>query len=131
MSSSQLKMLSICSFALLLTACAGDYAFTSNLDGKAIDEYFKVGDVALYEGDILPKGRYSVIGLAEGEICQDVINGAPASIEDARTEARKKAADMGANGLIIKQCLVIEEQEAGCFTRSLCVGQAIKRAQVE
>ncbi|WP_434952408.1 Rcs stress response system protein RcsF [Shewanella sp. HL-SH4] len=124
-----LKVLTLSSLSLLLTACAGDYAFNSNLDPKAINEYFKVGDVTVYEENNLPKGNYAIIGLAEGEVCQEQSNDAPASIQDARTKARKKAADMGANGIIIKQCLIIEEQDKACVSRSLCIGQAIKHEQ--
>jgi RcsF protein len=125
------KTFSASAIILLLSACAGEYAFNSNLDSKAINEYFKVGDVTLYEGSSFPSGKYDIIGLAEGEFCQEHANGAPASIEEARTEARKQAADMGANGLIIKQCMLTEEQDSACYSRSLCVGQAIKQAQVE
>lgn len=126
-----LKALTLSFLSLLLTACAGDYAFKSNLDPKAIDEYFKVGEVTVYEGNNQPKGSYAIIGLAEGEVCQELANDAPASIQDARTEARKKAADMGANGIIIKQCLIIDEQDKACISRSLCIGQAIKHEQVK
>ncbi|UJF23570.1 Rcs stress response system protein RcsF [Shewanella sp. OMA3-2] len=126
-----LKVFTLSSLVLLLTACAGDYTFNSNLDAKAVNEYFKVGDVTVYEDNNLPKGRYDIIGLAEGEICQELSNDAPASIQNARTEARRKAADMGANGIIIKQCLIIEEQDKACISRSLCIGQAIKLEPVK
>lgn len=125
------KTFSVSVIIILLTACAGDYAFNSNLDRKTINEYFKVGDVTLYEGANTPTGNYKVIGLAEGESCQELANGAPASIEDARTEARKHAADMGANGLIIKQCMLTEEQDSACYSRGFCVGQAIQQLKTE
>lgn len=116
---------------LLLSACASDYSFNSNLDSEAINDYFKASDVILYEGDTLPKGHYELKGLVEGESCQADTNGAPASLADARTEARRNAADKGANGIIIKQCVIFEEAAQGCISRALCVGQAVKTATTE
>lgn len=116
---------------LLLSACASDYSFNSNLDGEAINDYFKASDVVLYEGDTLPKGHYELKGLVQGESCQADLNGAPASLADARTEARRNAADKGANGIVIKQCVIFEEAAQGCISRALCVGQAIKTATIK
>lgn len=110
---------------LLLSGCAGDYAFHSNLSGQAIDDYFKVGDVVLYQDGISPTTTYEVKGLVEGESCQERTNDVPASIADARTTARRAAAEKGANGLIIKRCVMFEEATKACITRALCVGQAI------
>ena len=116
---------------LLLSACASDYSFNSNLDGEAINDYFKASDVVLYEGDALPKGHYELKGLVQGESCQADLNGAPASLADARTEARRNTADKGANGIVIKQCVIFEEAAQGCISRALCVGQAIKTATIK
>ncbi|MGL5360165.1 MAG: Rcs stress response system protein RcsF [Shewanella sp.] len=116
---------------LLLSACASDYSFTSNLSGAAISDYFKASDVTLYEGDTLPKGHYELKGLVQGESCQADVNAVPASLTEARTEARRTAADKGANGIIIKQCILFEEAAQGCISRALCVGQAIKTAAVD
>lgn len=110
---------------LLLSGCAGDYAFNSNLSGQAIDDYFKVGDVVLYQQGMQPSTTYEVKGLVEGESCQERANDVPASIADARTIARRAAAEKGANGLIVKQCVMFEEATKACVTRALCVGQAI------
>ena len=112
--------------AVLLTACASDYAFNSNLDSKVIKDYFKASDVKLYEANSLPKGKYDVLGLVEGEACQENSNDAPPKMAEARTSARRAAADLGANGLIVKSCFMINEQDNSCVSRALCVGQAIK-----
>ncbi|QYJ79951.1 Rcs stress response system protein RcsF [Shewanella acanthi] len=118
-------------FVLLLSACASDFSFNSNLDGEAINDYFKAGDVALYEGDRQPSGHYDMKGLVQGESCQADSNAVPASMSEARTEARRAAADKGANGIIIKQCVMMEEAAQGCISRALCVGQAIKTASAD
>jgi RcsF protein len=44
----------------------------------------------------------------------------------ARSNARRAAADMGANGFVVKSCFMITEADNSCFSRALCVGQAIK-----
>ncbi len=116
---------------LFLSACANDYSFSSNLDGNAINDYFKAGDVTLFENANLPKGHYELKGLVQGESCQAEANAVPASLSEARTEARRAAADKGANGIIIKQCVMMEEAAQGCISRALCVGQAIQMANAE
>jgi RcsF protein len=112
--------------ALLLSACASDYTFKSNLDSKAINDYFKVGDVQLYEGNDQPKGTFKTLGLVEGEACQETKQDAPPQMAVARSNARRSAADMGANGFVVKSCFIITEADNSCFSRALCVGQAIK-----
>jgi RcsF protein len=112
--------------ALLLSACASDYTFKSNLDSKDIDDYFKASDVQLYEGNQLPKGQFTILGLVEGEACQETSQDAPPQMAVARTNARRAAADLGANGFVVKSCFMITEADSSCFSRALCVGQAIK-----
>ncbi|AVV86063.1 Rcs stress response system protein RcsF [Shewanella putrefaciens] len=126
-----MKIILSSALVLLLSACASDYRFNSNLDTEAINDYFKASDVTLYEGESLPKGHYELKGLVQGESCQADINAVPASLADARTQARRSAADKGANGIIIKQCVMFEEAAQGCISRALCVGQAIKTATTE
>ncbi|KFZ36077.1 hypothetical protein HR45_18540 [Shewanella mangrovi] len=110
---------------LLLSACSSDYVFKSNLDADAINDYFKPSQVKLFDKS-MPSGPYVALGMIEGSDCQIDQNAAPASLANARTDARRKAADMKANGLIIKKCAEVPEPAQGCFTRTLCVGQAIK-----
>lgn len=126
-----MKTLLIAPLVLLLSACAGDYKFNTNLDGEAIDEYFKASDVTVFEGNSHPTVPYEIIGLVEGETCQESANDAPASISEARTLARRAAADKGANGILIKKCMVFEEQGQACFSRAVCVGQAIKTPETD
>ncbi|MFV0595820.1 Rcs stress response system protein RcsF [Shewanella sp.] len=126
-----MKIILSSALVLLLSACASDYSFNSNLDSEAINDYFKAGDVTLFEGDSLPKGHYELKGLVQGESCQADVNAVPASLSEARTEARRAAADKGANGIIIKQCVMMEEAAQGCVSRALCVGQAIKMASAD
>lgn len=120
--------------SVLLTACSTNYAFNSNLDSTAIKEYFKASDVQVYQDGVSPNAAYKIIGLVEGESCQALANDAPASQGEARTQARKKAADLQANGIIIKKCALIPSDNSavksaqGCYSKVICVGQAIKTA---
>lgn len=120
-----MKKTTLALFALLLGGCAGEYTFNSNLDGQAINDYFAVTDVVLYQEGSQPSEVYEVKGLVEGESCQARVNDVPASISEARTAARRAAADKGANGLLVKRCLMFEEATQACVTRAICVGQAI------
>lgn len=125
-----MKKLLFPALVMLLSGCAGEYTFNSNLNGEAIDDYFKASDVAVYENG-LPKGQFEPVGLVEGESCQIGENDAPASIVEARTIARRKAADKGANGLLIKTCFVSPEQSQQCISSAICIGQAIKIADTQ
>ena len=120
-----MKYLLPSAFILLLSGCAGEYTFNSNLDSDAINDYFKASDVTVYEGTLHPVGPFEIKGMVEGETCQISENDAPASIVEARTLARRAAADKQANGLVIKNCLLIEEASQNCVSRAICVGQAI------
>ncbi|WP_144213810.1 Rcs stress response system protein RcsF [Shewanella donghaensis] len=113
------------SSAVLLSGCAGEYSFNTNLDSEAIDEYFKPANVALFKDNDRPQSAFNILGLVEGHSCQETENGVPATIADARTDARKKAAELGANGLIVKKCMLTEQKVDNCFSEAFCVGQAI------
>lgn len=120
-----MKYLLLPAVIIAVSGCAGDYTFNSNLDSDAINDYFKASDVTVYEGPLQPVGPFEIKGLVEGETCQIAENDAPASIAEARTLARRAAADKQANGLVIKNCLFIEEASQNCVSRAICIGQAI------
>lgn len=109
---------------ILLNGCANGYTFNSNLNAEAIREYFKVSDVVVYENN-LPSSNFERKGLVKGESCQMTADDAPANIMEARTLARRYAADKNANGLIIKTCFVSKEQTQECVSNAICIGQAI------
>ncbi|MFQ6370231.1 Rcs stress response system protein RcsF [Shewanella sp. YIC-542] len=124
-----MKHLVFLPLAVLLGACGSNYTFNSNLNKKAFKEYFKPSEVKLFD-HTQPTVPYDVLGLVQGTACQSVANSTPASLANARTDARRKAADIKANGLIIKSCTQLKEPEAGCYSSAVCVGQAI-RLQVQ
>ena len=110
---------------LLLAGCSGSYSFHSNLNEENFKEYFKAGDVKVFHTNALPTQAYEPLGLVTGEACQLSSSDKIATEADARTAARKKAADLGANGLIIRSCATLNESNA-CLSHVLCSGQAIK-----
>lgn len=121
-----MKTITSITLILLLSACNSNYTFNSNLNSDAIEDYFKPSEVTVYEGDVQPLGQFELKGLVQGEACQAKENGVPVTIADARTQARRAAADKNANGIIIKSCTLITEPAPGCFSSALCIGQAIK-----
>ncbi|MED5524442.1 Rcs stress response system protein RcsF [Gallaecimonas pentaromativorans] len=114
--------------ALLLTGCAGDYQVNTNLDKERISDYFTPGKVEVVGSDALAGQRYKILGLVSGESCQEEANLPPAQASDARTDARTQAAKMGANAIVIRQCLSLSGKEAapGCLTQVICQAQAIE-----
>ena len=120
-----MKSMSLVVIGLLLTGCTGSYTFHSNLDKQNFKEYFKAGDVKVFRDGELPMSAYQALGLVTGEACQTSKNDKVASKEDARTEARKAAADLGANGIIIRGCATLNESNSQCLSHVLCSGQAV------
>lgn len=110
---------------VLLVGCAGKYTFNSNLNKNEINEYFKVSTVQLIEKSHIPPRPFNPLGIVDGESCQIGLNDAPASAAMARTQLRKHAANKGANGVMLDNCINFDEPDSGCITRVYCVGQAI------
>ncbi|EKE69224.1 Rcs stress response system protein RcsF [Gallaecimonas xiamenensis] len=114
--------------ALLLGGCATDYQVNTNLDQSRIEGYFAPGQVQVLSSDALAGQPYRVLGMVSGEACQEAANERPAQIGDARTDARAKAAALGANAIVVRQCLTLGGEDAapGCLTQAICQAQAIK-----
>lgn len=112
---------------LLVSGCA-NYAFNSNLDKKNFDTYFKPGSVEVYTQDQLSDLNYLYLGTVEGQSCQEASNQPVPSAGDARTEARRKAADMGGNGVVFDRCNETTGTP-GCLQQIVCYGQALKVAE--
>ncbi|QIZ77373.1 Rcs stress response system protein RcsF [Ferrimonas lipolytica] len=110
---------------LLLGGCSNTYDFSSNLDPEPIKDYFSTGSVAIY--DAMPANAER-LAFIDGSSCQTDVSLPPASEVEARTELRHTAAQLGANGVVLSQCVALEELP-GCVTNILCSGQAIKIKQ--
>ncbi|WP_415231068.1 Rcs stress response system protein RcsF [Psychromonas sp.] len=113
----------IISFAALLSAACSNLNFSSNIDKKNFDEYFKPSQVTVYEKSQLQDLDYKFIAAVDGSSCQQEENDRPADIKEARTNARIKAAEMKANGIVFQSCLTFE-RDASCVSNIICYGRA-------
>lgn len=111
-------------FSALIVAGCSNYQFSSNLDQKNFEEYFKPSQVKVYKKQDLAHLDYQLIGAVEGSSCQETKNQPAADIKHARTQARINAADMNANGIVFQSCLTFEEDKT-CLTNIICYAQAL------
>ncbi|WP_170308255.1 Rcs stress response system protein RcsF [Parashewanella tropica] len=113
-------------FPLFLTGCSGNYAFHSNIDKETIKDYFKAADVKLFDKNHPAPADFQTIKIVNGEACQMSSDDKIATEADARTDARRKAADLGANGFIVEHCVNLSTPTPECLTQVMCSGKAIK-----
>lgn len=123
MNTALLRRLSL--LATVILAGCSQYSFHTNLDKENFTNYFKPGTVTLIDKAQLDDLNYVVLGTVEGNACQENDLQAAPSAGDARTEARRRTADMGGNALLISQCLELGATP-GCKASITCYGQAMK-----
>ncbi|MFT5559379.1 MAG: RcsF protein [Psychromonas sp.] len=114
----------IISFSVLLSTACTNLDFSSNLDKKNFDDYFKPSRVTVYEKSQLQSLDYKFIAAVDGSSCQQQEKDRPADIKEARTNARINAAEMNANGIVFQNCLTFE-RDASCISNIICYGRAI------
>ncbi|WP_232784951.1 Rcs stress response system protein RcsF [Psychromonas sp. MB-3u-54] len=114
----------IISFTVLLSTACSNLDFSSNLDKKNFDDYFKPSRVTVYEKSQLQNLDYKFIAAVDGSSCQQEEKDRPADIKEARTNARINAAEMKANGIVFQNCLTFE-RDASCISNIICYGRAI------
>lgn len=110
--------------AVLLSGCQ-DVAFESNLSPKNFEEYLKPAMVEVYTDQSILKHRYHSMGMVSGLACQETPDDFIARESEARTTARVKAAEMGANGIVFGKCIRLEKT-ASCAVSVTCYGEAFK-----
>lgn len=118
-----LRFLTVYCSLLFLTACS-NLQFSSNLDKKNFDDYFKPSQVIVYTKSQLVALDYTFIMAVEGSSCQEEEKDLPADAKQARTQARINAANLHANGIVFQQCLTFEA-DATCVSNIICYGRAI------
>lgn len=111
----------------LIVGCQ-DVAFETNLDPDNFTEYFKPSSVEIYTNETILEHHYESLGLVTGLACQETEDDFIARESDARTDARIKAADLGANGIVYGKCIRLEKT-AACAVSVTCYGEAFKVAQ--
>lgn len=117
------RTLATLALPLLLASCS-NYSFHTNLDKENFTEYFKPGTVTVVDKAELEQLDYQVLGTVEGTSCQEQANQAVPVLGDARTDARRRTADLGGNALVLSQCLELQ-QTPGCLASITCYGQAM------
>ncbi|WP_417616304.1 Rcs stress response system protein RcsF [Oceanisphaera sp.] len=123
----QLRLVGVGLLAVALSGCA-NWGFDSNVSPEGIKDYYKGDNVTLYTKAKLEGLNYVTLGSIEGEACQIEASEAPPKEADARASVRRRAADMGANGVLLDRCIRFDEMP-GCIEQVLCSGQAIKVAK--
>lgn len=108
--------------AVVLSSCE-NVTFESNLNPKNFVEYAKPGSVEVYTSQEILEHRYHSLGLVDGLACQEKESDYVALDSDARTDARIKAADLGANAIVFNKCIRLEKTNA-CLVSVTCYGEA-------
>ncbi|WP_417346053.1 Rcs stress response system protein RcsF [Ferrimonas sp.] len=115
---------SIIATLLLLGGCSANFEFNSNLDSEATRDYFKAGQVALHLGETPPPGKD--LGWLEATSCQQRQADPAASPADARTQLRRKTAELGGNALWVSRCVSLPADDH-CLSAITCYGQALQQ----
>ncbi|GAA6206620.1 MULTISPECIES: Rcs stress response system protein RcsF [Thalassotalea] len=127
------------SFLILcfITACSSRYQVQTNLDNLNFKDYYSPAAVTIYQNEqsmlknkntessqAAPKYQY--LGAVEGDDCQEKAHHQAPDEINARTNARRKAYDLGANAIIFSGCALIEKNEADkkCLATTVCYGRA-------
>lgn len=109
----------------LMVASCQNMSFDSNLNPENFTEYAKPATVKIYTDDNITDHRYYSLGMVSGLACQETEDDFIARESEARTAARIKAADMGANGIVFGKCVRLEKT-AACYVSVTCYGEAFK-----
>ncbi|MFT5880501.1 MAG: RcsF protein [Moritella sp.] len=108
---------------VVLTGCS-HYPIHTNLDKENFTDYFSISNVTYYQTKDLQKYHVEQLGFVEGESCQQMLNQPPAEQEQAMIAAKRQAATLGANGIIIRSCITPPPSKA-CHSSYVCYADAI------
>ncbi len=109
---------------LLVVGC-GNFEFKSNLHPDNFREYYKPSMVTEMTASEIEKYDYHSFGSVEGLSCQVSEDDAPATETTARTAARLKAVDLGADAIVFGKCVKLKNTPA-CYVSVTCYADAIK-----
>ena len=112
----------------LTGACSSSYSISTNVDKEKFKEYLSPSKVVIYSDETEIDGHYRFLGAVDGESCQLKPHHEVANKIDARTDARSKAFQLGANAIVFTSCTLIETQtnDKQCVTTRVCYGKAYK-----
>lgn len=112
---------------ILLTGCSGNYTFDSNMKADGARQYFSASQVQIFDNKNEFTSDYELIGLVEGDDCQEKPHLAPPDPIKARTQARQAANALDANAVIFTSCIDIENKF--CTAQIVCYGQAYRLSE--
>ena len=118
-----MKYLTVLLASIVLTSCS-NFEFKTNLDPQNFKEYFKPSYVTEVDEDDLATVPNKSLGIVSGLSCKIKDTDAQANEADARTEARKKAVDLGANAIKFGKCVRLENTPA-CQVSVTCYADAL------
>ena len=109
--------LSIIPFIILLSSCSTGYIST-NLDKQNFNEYFSAANVDIYTNEKNIKAHYQFIGTVEGQDCQKKSHHAVPDEIIARTQARRSAFEIQANGVVFSNCALLTQEQLAQLNNS-------------
>lgn len=117
-------------FSAVAALCAGceSFTFTTNLDPENFTEYYKPSTVETVTDTDLETLRHKSLGTVAGLACQARERDYIATEADARTDAKLKAAQMGADAIKFGRCVRLENTPA-CKVSITCYGEALSVAE--
>lgn len=121
------------SAALVLTGCSTNYTLTTNLDKENFKTYFSPAQVKIVASESDFTGRYKLIGLVEGQDCQEQPHHAVPDEIAARTQARLQAFEQKSNAVIFTGCALISDDQASkqCHATVVCYAKAYQVEQIK
>jgi len=105
-----------------LAGCAKISQISTNLDAENFKNYFAPTSVKIVESETDFIGKYKLIGGVEGSNCQEKAHHSAADKIEARTDARQKAYDLGANAIVFSGCVSVQTNQ--CHANIICYGKA-------
>jgi|SRR5574344_261101 RcsF protein len=109
--------------ALVLSSCSS-FEFKTNLDPSNFKEYYKPSGVTEVSEEDLENTPNRSLGVVSGLSCQLKDSDAVATEVKARTEARIKAVDLGANAIKFGKCVHLSNTPA-CKVSVTCYADAL------
>ena len=116
------KIITIALTTLVVCACSS-FKVSTNLDPSNVTNYFKPSAVDVLDQDEITMYNAKAVGAITGLSCQIDKRDFIANESDARTDAKLKALDMGANAVVFNKCVVLENTPA-CLKSVTCYGEA-------
>lgn len=116
------KIITLALTTLVFSGCSS-FSVSTNLDPSNVTNYFKPSAIDVLTQDEIAMYNAKSIGAIAGLSCQIDKRDFIANESDARTDAKLKAADNGANALVFSKCVVLDNTPA-CLKSVTCYGEA-------